>query len=131
MFFSLANLLNQPSNPLSIFLIFSSLLAKITQPFSLKGGTLTKFWPPHQKILNLLKYLASPNHQFSNGYKFPLCSYKIFTNFHVFTKTLIISIYFFITCKKKLSNQMLKALIFILYLRCVYNKRSVQNKTKL
>jgi hypothetical protein len=44
MFFSLANLLNQPSNPLSTFLIFSSLLAKITQPFSLKGGTLTKFW---------------------------------------------------------------------------------------
>nr|AKS10466.1 Hypothetical protein pSM31_27 [Staphylococcus aureus]AYK27840.1 hypothetical protein BJL68_f00150 [Staphylococcus aureus]AYK28115.1 hypothetical protein BJL67_f00120 [Staphylococcus aureus] len=96
MFFSLANPLNQSSNSLSTFLIFSSLLAKITQLFSLKRChtfvTLTKFWPPHQKILDPLKYLASPDHPFSNGYKFPLCSYKIFTDFHVFTKTLIIYI---------------------------------------
>ena len=62
MFFSLANLLNQPSNPLSTFLIFSSLLAKITQPFSLKGGTLTKFWPhiKNTKSLEISGFAKSP-----------------------------------------------------------------------
>ncbi len=63
MFFSLANLLNQPSNPLSTFLIFSSLLAKITQPFSLKRWNTNKILAPtskNTKSLEISGFAKSP-----------------------------------------------------------------------
>lgn len=68
----------------------------------------------------------------SNDSIFSLCSYQIFTDFLKFSKMIIKAIYFYyLHGMKNIPNQTFKTLIFVLYLECIYNKRIVQNKTKL